>query len=209
MVFDSETETMMSIASHLTLANIHTWPVVRHIIRTRCEMFRSGRTQAPRWFRRRLQQIDPNLDVRWDYLEGQWIIERYSRLDRAYVTVMEVKGHLDQEIIFQLEEADTWRFPNWKAYLEWKHAESARRRARIAAHSQERVAAAIDGLTEKQAKEFLDVERAFRTGETVVFHGGDQKTLDHMREGARRAEEQGFTPPSGPALRPSRKPKGD
>jgi hypothetical protein len=184
---DIETEMCMRIASHLTLAQIHTWPQVRHLIRERCEQFRSGRTQAPRWFRKRLHELDRLLEVRWDYLGQQWIIERYSRADRAFVTVMQLQGHLDQEVINTLQEGDTWRFPSPEAYLAYKREKSARIRAQRQKEGDEKVLAAVDSLSKKRAEEFLEVENALRTGETVIVHGDDEKAFDHMQTGAEKA----------------------
>ena len=49
--------------------------------------------------------------------------------------------------------------------------------------------AAVDSLTEKRIKEFIEVERAIHTGETIVPHGATEKMLAHMRQASYAAEQ--------------------
>jgi hypothetical protein len=209
MFFDVETETMKTIAPDLVQKNVMIWPILRRTIFERQERFRSGCDHAPRWFRKRLKELDPLLDVRWSFDDESWLIERWSRSDRALVTVMKVEGSLDLSVIYELEEGDTWRFPTPEAYLKWKHEKSARKRAQISAEQDEKVSAAVDSLTRKRADEFLEVERALHTGETVIMHGSDEKTMERMHEGAIRGARQGVIEPkpSRPMARRYKKPK--
>ena len=205
---DVETSTMMHLASALDLAHIKYWPVVRRAIRERMQMFESGRMQAPKWFRKRLWEIDPLLDLRWDYLKASWLIERYSRVDRAFVNIMYIE-RLDSSVFLALHEADTWRFPSPEAYIRHKHDQAARRRAQVEKEGDEKVAAAIDALSTKQADEFVAVEQAMATGETVVLHGKSEKIMDNMIAGSKRAQAKGIPPinPGLPLYRRHKKPK--
>jgi hypothetical protein len=185
--YDEETEAMMSIASALTLKQKMHWSDIRRGIRERVAMFNCGRQQPPEWIRKDLKNYEWLLDIRWDYFGEQWLVERYSRRDRAWVTVLEWKDQLSFKIIESLRENDMWRFPNFKSYLEYKRMLSARRREENRKRSEDKVLEAVDNLSAKQIQQFNEVERAFRTGETVVFMGNDAVTFNRMTEGHKKA----------------------
>lgn len=192
--YDIETEVMASIASALTLQQKMFWPQIRRGIMDRVAQFQAGRQQAPDWLRKQLKAYDSYLDIRWSFdpAEPGWIIERYSRGDRAWVPVLVWNDLLDNRVIETLMEGDIWRYPSIEAFVKHKREKSARIREQNRKRSQERLAEAIDSLTEKQATEFMEVERALRYGETVEFHGESGKIMDRMIEGERRARASGM-----------------
>jgi hypothetical protein len=200
MNLDIETVTMMRVAGELDRQHIKYWPMIYRGIRERCAMFESGRTHAPQWFRKRLHELDPLLDIRWDFLKEQYLIERYSRSDRAYVNVMYV-DQLDERVFVALHEADTWRFSTPQAYLRWKHEKGIKKRAQIEQAADDKMAEAIDSLSTKQADEFVAVEQAMAVGETVVLHGESERIMDRMREGSKKAMAQGIAPPKAKMYR--------
>jgi hypothetical protein len=188
---DLETEQMMSVASLLTIQQKIHWPLIYRGIRERCDMFRSGRLHAPQWIRRELKALDPFLDIRWDYFGSQWIVDRYSRKDRAWVMVLEWPHSLDIRMIQMLQEADMWRFATPEDYLAYKRAKSAAKRLENEKKSDEKVAEAIDNLSRREAQEFVEVEQALKTGETVEFAGESLATMEKMHESYKRASAMG------------------
>lgn len=185
------------------------WPKVRKGIMERIDMCETGRLHAPKWFEKRLHEIDPLLTLRWDFLEECYVVDRWTRSERCYTTILVWKDehgpkHLDGSLLQALHDADTWRFPNWKAYLDHKHEQGKKRRAQIKKEGDEKVREAIDSLTQARAKNFMEVEQAFHSGETVVFHGESERTLERMYDGAAKAAAQGeaIGPPPHTLLRP-------
>lgn len=195
MPYDIETESCINIASGLTGPDLAYWPQVRRMILDRIAAFEAGKASAPEWFDRRLKQIDPYLQLRWSVYKGAWVVERYSRRDRAFVEVLEWADHLDNRVIRELEEGDTWRFGSPQEYLRWKRAQGEKRREANKRAADEAVLEAVDSLTKKRAQNFMEVERAFKTGEKVVFHGEGEKAVERMYEGAKKAAARGELPP--------------
>jgi hypothetical protein len=191
MLYDIETESMAAVASMLTHKHHMYWPQIRRGIRERVAMFEAGRLQPPRWFIKRLKEEDDQLDCRWDYQNQQWLIERFSRKDRAWVTVLPWKDHLDIQIFMELRKMDTWRYSTIEDYMRHKRAESAAIRERNRKRGDEKVLAAVDSLTKKRVEEFIEVERALHTGETVYLAGESEKSAERMYKGSQRAAQEG------------------
>lgn len=192
--YDVETESMMSLASALTLRGELLWNQIRRGIRERVDMFVCGRQQAPEWIRNILKDYEWLLDIRWSFEQRLWLIERYSRRDRAWVTVLEWNDSLiGHRMVEELRVRDMWRFPNPEAYLEYKHMLSARKRAQNRVRAQEGMLEAVDSLSTKEIENFIEVENAFRTGETVVLMGDDAVSYERMTKSAAKAAEAGET----------------
>ena len=207
---DSETRSMMILAEHVDSEQIAPiWPRIRGGIMARIQMCESGLMHPHRDFEKRLQEIDPLLCLRWDHLEGCYVVDRYTPAERCYTTVLtwkDEKGprNLDGALFQTLRDGDTWQYENWQEYLKAKHAKSAARRAQIKREGNERIAAAVDGLTKARAQNFMEVEQAFKTGERVIFHGSSEQSLERMRAGAMRAVANGemVGPPAAKLIRP-------
>jgi hypothetical protein len=189
--YDVETETMMSLISALTFKGTETCSQVRRMIRERVQMFQCGRQQVSQWIRSELQRYDDQLDIRWDYLNQEFIIERYGRKSRAWIPIMEWKDNLDNRIFDLLRDGDMWRFSSSEAYLEAKRARSAKIREDNRNKANERLLDAIDSLSNREAEEFMEVEQAFKTGEKVRFMGQDDKSFTRMQEGSKKAAAKG------------------
>lgn len=198
---DIETEAAMNIAGAVVARDVSLWPVLRSYIMDRCERYRAGLRHAPRWFALRLREIDPLLQLRWDFSLRCWVVDRFSPADDAWAKVVIWKEDgvalpLDNRLLDALHEGDMWRFPSAAAYLRHKRAQSAAVRARNDRQSTEKVLEVVDSLSSKQITEFIEVERAIQTGETIVAHGPALKTLEHMEAGGRRAAAAGIAPVS-------------
>jgi len=189
---DSETNAMMNIATHLTLQQMSAWPRIRKIIMERCAMFEAGRQQAPRWIQKKLEEIDPLLHLRWDFIEGCYVVDRFTRVERAWVPVCVWKDengpkNLTYELLETIQDGDMWRFPSYKEYLAYKRAKAERRRRENKYQSEQAVLAAIDKMSSKDIAEFTEVSTAIKAGESVEFHGNDEKYWSGYDAGARNA----------------------
>lgn len=177
----------MNVATVLTFQQKQFWPQVRRGIRERVAMFVCGRQQVPDWVRKMLRDYEPILDARWSFEDEQYLVERYSRVDKAWIPVLYWEGQLSIQIIETLREHDLWRFPNFESYLEYKRMLARRRREQIAAEQRSRILEAVDSLSTKQIQQFNEAERAFRTGETVILMGEDKETYQRMLDGHKKA----------------------
>jgi len=210
MYVDSECRSMMIFAENLDAEQIApVWPRIRRGIMERIQMCEYGRLHAPQWFEKRLHEIDPLLSLRWDFMEQCFVVDRWTRSERCWHTVLVWKDengpkHLDNSLIQTLHDGDTWRFKDWKEYLRYKHAQSAKKRAANRQASEDKMGAVIDNMSNSQIHNFMEVERALMTGETVVCHGATEKGFEHMHQGAMKAAEKGemVGPPNAKVVRP-------
>lgn len=74
-------------------------------------------------------------------------------------------------------------------YFIEKAAKSAAIRLANEKASTNRVLCAVDSLSDKRLKEFLQVEKAIQTGETVTMHGKTMEMFDKMTEAGKQAPE--------------------
>ena len=207
---DSECRSMQIFAEHIDAEQIAPiWPKVRGGIMARIQMCEAGRLHPHRDFEKKLREIDPLLCLRWDFLENCYVVDRWTPAERCYTTVLTWKDengprNLDGALFQTLRDGDTWQYENWQAYLKAKHAKSALRRAQIKKEGNERISAAVDGLTKARAQNFMEVEQAFKTGERVIFHGKSEQSLERMNAGAIAAASRGemVGPPAAKEIRP-------
>lgn len=66
--------------------------------------------------------------------------------------------------------------------LQQKDAASAKVKAENEQKATDRVAAAVDSLSDKQVENFIAVERARHTGEKIIHHGADLKFVEHVEK---------------------------
>jgi len=192
---DSETNAMMNIAGRLTSDQLCVWPQVRNIIINRVQMFHAGRMQAPKWINDELARLDPLLKLRWDFFEQCWIVDRFTAVERCWTPVCTWKDEngakrLDYDLIETLRDGDMWRFPSYKEYLAYKREKTRRRREQIEKQSVEKLSAAFDSLSSDRLQNFMEVERAMKTGEKIIFGTEDHAKFSRMSEAAKRAQAQ-------------------
>lgn len=210
---DADTEGWKDIASQLTAESVSEWPAIRAMIMDRCQAFDSGRFHAPHWFNLRLRQIDPCLQLRWEFYQGCWVVDRFARNLRCWLPVVIWKDDagrprpLDNTLLEAIQEGDMWRFPSAQAYLAYKRERAAKVRAENERKGDEKLLDAIDRMSRRQIENFIEVERAFQTGETIEAHGEDYKTLERMNEAGRKARSKGIQPERATAINPGMHPK--
>ncbi len=87
------------------------------------------------------------------------------------------------DLIEFLREHDMQR----PGYLVEKAAKAAAIRLANEKANTNRVLQAVDSLTEKRLREFLSVEKAIQTGDTVTMHGETQRQFEKMVEAGKQA----------------------
>jgi hypothetical protein len=144
-----------------------------------------------------VQKLDEYCRVRHDPVHG-WMLDRWiedlccwhpvgyigagGRLEDDKV----VGDRVRPDLIAFLKAHDMQR----PGYVEEKRAASEAIRDENERKSNEAVAAAVDRLTDRRIKNFIEVERAVQTGETIVAHGETERMLDRMRQASFRAQQQ-------------------
>lgn len=86
-------------------------------------------------------------------------------------------------------------------YFVEKAAKAAAIRLANEKNNTNRVLAAVDSLSTKQIKEFLEVEKAIQTGDTVTMHGETYRQFEAMTEAGKKA------PPGPQSINPGLHPQ--
>lgn len=204
-IFDADTAALLNSAGTLAMQATHENAAtireallyIEDAVRNRMEIIAAGVMQAPPWFQAELKRIDPCLRARWDCWEYCWVIERYAKPLHQYLLVLRCRDDENQPValtdalLAELKEGDTWRFSSPGKYLAFKREKAARQRLRNELMGQDRLRDKVDRMSRKQIREFIDVERAIRTGEKIVAHGPMEKFLEDAHENTRKAEAAG------------------
>jgi hypothetical protein len=157
---------------------------IKRNIRILCEAAQAGVARVPGNEQKALQDIDPMLRARWDFIVDMWAIERWVEEEGFCRWELVAHRHkLGPKLNKDLRRGDTWR--NGKPpeeILREKRMAAAKVQAANDRRSTERVLAAVDLLTSKRMKEFITVEDAVATGDTITAHGETMKILENLRE---------------------------
>jgi hypothetical protein len=182
------------IDANISLLNRGGWmphevALIQRAIRERAEFIRAGigHPTAKYWSKRIQDELDRFTRLRWDFQSG-WVLDRFS--DGCYHVVGVFGFHYIREwLIDYLRERDMQRWPSPEAYLEHKRAQARKVEYENWAKGNMQLMANIDRMSNKQIQNFLNVERAIQTGETIRAHGSDEVFLDRQAAAARFAPE--------------------
>ena len=186
---------------------------IRRQLEDRKAQILSGLTPiAKAWTIRVQQELDPKCRVRRDPIHG-WMLDRLiddppcwhpvgyigtgGRL--ATFDITDEHGNSAQativaddtvrpDLIPFLRQCDMQR----PGYFIEKAAKAAAVRLANEKAGTERVLAAVNSLSNRQVKEFIEVEKAIQTGDTVTMHGPCMEMFDKLTEAGKKA-------PPGPA----------
>lgn len=148
--------------------------IVEGIISDRLDMLRAELSQAPVMLNRMIhEQVHHQLRARPDFQTsrlaieqwvpalGFWLISGFYEHDTPYA-----------KIVADLQDGDPRRKTPTQR-LEESRVAAASQREINERESAQRVMAVIDNMSTTQISEFLKVERAIKTGETMIAHGED------------------------------------
>lgn len=124
-------------------------------------------------------QTDRLVIEQWVPALGYWLVCATHSRDEDYGV-----------IIRQLKEGDP-RFKTPTQQLDETRELAKANAARHEADSADRIKGAIDGLTRKGRDQFLAVEQAIKTGETIIAHGADLDFVEKGHAHTQRLAEQG------------------
>ena len=178
---------MLALGKWLT----HEVAAIERQIRDRREQVEAGLSlpTALHWTAR-LQALDAKLRLRWDFKQG-WVIERAVE-EWGCWAICGVLGHryIPLNLIDIMRAGDMQRVGADK-WLQQKRDAAQKVRNTNEKHATDTVLGAVDKLSDKRIKEFIEVERAVQTGETIVAHGATERSLDRMRQASFRAQQSG------------------
>ena len=169
------------------------------------------------WTAKVQRELDPNCRVRRDPVHG-WMLDRWIddidcwhpigyigtggislqvELDGKPVTIVD-NDKVRPDLIGYLKAHDMQR----PGYFVEKAAKAAAIRLANEQAATTKVLAAVDSLSEKRLKEFVEVEKAMQTGDTVTMHGKTLAMFEKMTEAGKKAPEGPKS--SNPGLHPFR-----
>lgn len=149
---------------------------------------------AQKWTRKLQAEVEPLLRMRFDPRLG-FVIDRWVELEGYWhkipgaIGFEEPRPGLCQRMRTQY---DMWKKASPKdnedaiagrarhPILKEKDAESAKVIKANEEKATDKVLAAVDSLSSKQIENFVAVERARHTGETIIHHGSDLKFMEHL-----------------------------
>ena len=151
---------------------------------------------AQRWTKKLKKEVEPLLRMRLDPQFG-FVIDRWVASEGWWHPIPGAIGF--QEPRPGLCERMKTQYDMWKKATPKENEDAIAGKARhpilkekdeqsakvIKANEDaatEKVLAAVDSLSEKRMKEFIGVERARHTGETIVHHGPDLKFMERLDE---------------------------
>lgn len=176
----------------------HEAALIRRAILDRAEYVRSGvRNPTARYWTAKIQrEIDERTRMRWDFKNG-WTLDRWAE-GRWQVVGVFGFNYIREYLIDYLRENDMQRFPSPEAYAAFKRGKALRVQMANEYRNTQKLLGVIDKMSDKQVKEFITVEKAMQTGETITLHGASHRMLTRMAKASKKSP----APPSGQSINP-------
>lgn len=200
----------------------HEVSLIRRQIEDRRDAICAGLGSATQiaWTLRIQVELDPDCRVRRDPIHG-WMLDRFvdslgcwhpvgyvgtgGRLEPVSIitpgnpeTHRVVDDVVRPDLIPWLKSRDMQR----PGYLEEKAAKATAIREANEEVATNKVLAAVDSLSDSAVKNFIEVEKAIQTGDTVVMRGETRDMFDRLTEAGKKAPEGPES--SSPGLHPLR-----
>jgi hypothetical protein len=186
-----EVSTLEKMVPH---APLHERSTMRNIIRERIQMCRAELDAVGAATRQTmLHGMGPQFRLRMDFQRLKIACEQWMPSLRLWL----VNGYYDpattaRQIVEDLKRNDPRREENDPlTQLAERRLAAAKKRAENEAAGDAKVLAAVDQLGSRGITQFLEVERALRTGEQITFRGDDAKTLENLTNKTKAAAAQG------------------
>jgi len=193
---DFETHALISIHDRVlgtALMDVDEVAKLEARIRDRKEMVRYGVLRCPSWFQEELNRLDSKMRAWWDSWEEKWVLDRLQD-EGYYLTVIQFRPNgqfqLDRSLLEALKASDMQKYSPGE-YLARKREAAEEIKKKNDQAATDKVMAAVDSLSSKQIKNFIAVEEAIRSGETITAHGQDAKFLEHAKQETQAALARG------------------
>lgn len=165
---------------------------VRTIIAHRTDMLAAELRQANPFLDRMVKsQVHHQLRVRPDFRREELCVEQWIPALRHW----KVCGYFPNDtpaadIIYQLQRGDP-RFKSATEAYEESRAQAARNRAALDAANDQKVLDAVNSLSSARRDQFIAVEEALKTGETIMARGDDRRAIERGIELTQKAARSG------------------
>ena len=207
LVHDRVMGTAMIAPDELALVEAH--------LRERQEMCRQGVSRCPTYFQEELTKLDSKMRAWWNSWTEEWVLDRLQE-EGFYITILHFKPggelQLNGHLLDLLRENDLHRFTPAQ-YRQKKQEAADKKKAENEAAATERVFEAVDSMSSKQIKEFIAVQEAIQSGETITAHGDTLRFVENAKKSTdaakREAEEKGlvFSDGSDACINPGMDPR--
>lgn len=184
LIIDNDTMGLM-----MALAN-NDHPQGRHIlvreIEARVAKIKAGVGRYPHLDAALQSAFTDNLRTRIDFdHDGKLVIERYTDEAKCWMHIMFWPDYGGipwsvEQVIEKMNECDMQRWSTPAEYKRYKDGLSAKVREANIIKAQETMNNTLLSLGSKRLANFIEVERAFQTGERVTLHGEALKSIEHM-----------------------------
>lgn len=179
--------------------------MIDRAIQDRAEWVRAGlTTYTGRYWTEKIQrEIDDRTRLRWDFKNG-WTLDRWAE-GRWQVAGVFGFNTIRPWLIQYLREhdmQDTSRWANPQEYLAYKRAKAQHIAMENEYRHTQKLLGIVDRMSDRQVREFVQVEKAMHTGETITMHGATLKSFERMRKASQRSP----APPSGRSINPGMHP---
>lgn len=165
----------------------HETAVIERAIKDRAEQVQAGvgNPTAVIWTEK-IKKVDERLRMRWDFKNG-YTIDRWAQGCWQVVGVLGF-NHVMINLVDYLRERDMQRWPTPEAYLAYKREQAMKVQIANEYKANQQLQTVIDKMSDKQVKEFITVEAALQSGETVRVHGESARMLRRLIKGAKNAQ---------------------
>lgn len=153
---------------------------IQRNIRVLSEAAQAGVAKVPQDIQDSLRLIDPMLRARWDFVVDMWAVERWvEEEDYCRWEFIAHRRELGPKLFHDLKKGDTWKDgKDPRERLQEKREGAEKVKADNEHRSNEKIAAAVDTLSDKQVREFLAVEEALASGDKITCHGSDNASME-------------------------------
>lgn len=165
----------------------HEISMIERAAQNRSEEVRAGLTSytSRYWTTKIKQEIDDRCRLRWDFKQG-WVLDRWAS---GCWNVAGVFGYnyIRPWLIDYLRERDMQRWESPEAYMNHKREQALKVRMANEYANTQKLLGVIDKMSDKQVKEFITVEKAMQTGETITLHGASHRAMVRMAKASRNS----------------------
>jgi len=164
--------------------------IIERKIRNRRSQVEAGLSSpTSRHWTAQLQRLDALLRLRWDFKDG-WVIERAVEEWECWAICGTLGYRCVPINLLDIMRAGDMQRVGADEWLRQKREAAGKVRGDNEKRGTNAVLAAVDKLSDRRIKEFIEVERAVQTGDTIVAHGETERSLDRMRQASFRAQQQ-------------------
>lgn len=138
-------------------------------------------------------QVHHQLRAASDLQRGGFVVEQWVPALRSWIVCGKFAEDTPSSVVVAQLRAGDPRFQTPAERFEETKAQAAANRKALDRASDEKVWQAVDDLSTKQLEDFVAVEGALKTGETITAHGPDAQYIENALANTKKAAAAGET----------------